>query len=86
MAVYDLGLSPAEAWRATPREVSLLMHRHEEALMREESIAGLLAALLANPHRKKNARPAQPHDFFPRLREADSRPDWVKLKEAFGFG
>lgn len=61
------------------------MERHEEALKREEHIAGMIASLLANPHRKKNAAPAQPHDFFPRLREDDGKPEWVKLKEAFGF-
>lgn len=64
------------------------MERHEEHLKREESIAGLVASLLANPHRKKNTRPVQPHDFFPRLRErvVVDDPDGSALKRAFGFG
>lgn len=80
-AVYDLGLSPADAGRLTPAEFALLQERHSENLRREELFVGMLYSALVNPHRPKGKRPISPHDIFPALRGRGRRSP----EEMFAF-
>lgn len=72
--MYDLGLSPAEAWRLTPRDLDLLRERHTERMEREEFFVGLLASSVLNPHRGKR-RAFSPFDFFPHLKKTERLSD-----------
>lgn len=56
-------------WRSTPHEVSLLLReigeRRREEHRAAQYRAGIVAATIANVHKKRGARASQPHDFLP---------------------
>lgn len=62
----NLGLSDAEFWRLTPRELFLLWDRHRERLEERRYLAGLVCATFANFNgMAKPGRQLTPADFVP---------------------
>lgn len=78
LARIDLGLSAAEFWRMTLRELMGLLDRKLEVRRREIDLpAALIASLFANANRdtEKRAEPFTVDDFLPRL-------PWEEVDEA----
>lgn len=68
----DLGLSTADLWDITLRDVYLLLDRWEQREARKDYRAGVIASITANVHRGKDSQALTPETFFPSLR-ADKR-------------
>lgn len=65
--VYDLGLTDAQFWALTPRQLNLLIERFLDSEERMSQRFGLLAALYANAHRDREKHPRlfELQDFAP---------------------
>lgn len=66
MAVYDFGLSPADAWGLDFNEFHRLLKRHTEAEERAYYRTGIIASVIANVNRGKNTKAYKPEDFMPK--------------------
>lgn len=85
--MVDLGLSPADFWAMTPRQIRFLAERY--AAMRREQWGpfAMLASLYANAHRDPNKRrePFASSDFMPADSQITETPKadadiWYALK------
>lgn len=75
MGRYDLGLSDDEFGEMSPRHFSLLMERREDEHRRADLRAGIVASLIANVHRSKDAEMFTPEMFMPGYRPKQQTPE-----------
>lgn len=64
----DLKLSNLEFWELTPRMLNALLKRRRQLSLQKLWPYGVLATLLANQWRAKDAKLAEAWDFFPELK------------------
>lgn len=93
IGTQDLGLSKDEFWRLTPAMFSEYMGRRQANLLSGTWQQGVIASLIANQWKAKDAEPSQPWDWFPELlvlkpktAAALSDPDAGKKSPAQLFG
>ena len=76
IAVGQLGMSPTEFWRGTPRQLMAAMDTHRKQQEREDYRAGVVASLVFNTSIGKDTAPRGPEHWFPSLRKAGQQsPD-----------
>lgn len=64
-ARYDLGLSEAEFWSSTPRQIQYLDKRYAQRLEREEFYSAQVSSTICNNGFKQYKEPIRPADFMP---------------------
>lgn len=79
--VVDLGLTPADFWQFTPRQLHALSNRYQKKTLETWKPFALLAALYANAHRdtKTHSSPYTVDDFMPQVSQPEApRPQTLE--------
>jgi hypothetical protein len=66
----QLGQPPAAFWASTPRRVDAFFAAKAHVEQRIDQRYGVVAAVIANAHRGRQARALEPADFFSSLRRS----------------
>lgn len=84
-ARYDLGLSEAEFWKLTGKQLSHLIRRHKGSQDRQQLLVGLLASVTANYSMCRPKEPLVPADFMPNRKERERTEDEIAQEFADKF-